>query len=212
MMFVCFYGFILFYSCKSAIIADQINNKQNTTEIKEYKCTELNISLNNPQAVVYCNKKMKINYEDFEKYQFINVDCPVYFQFDQNYSYPLDYKLSKVLPSLKLTTRKDIFFSYYEDMNSLTPFIKILPYENVEFWMDINESTEIKCEWSDSVQIFDFYYSIINNTDWKLVCYSNHYMLHLNDNIEFLEVINPPENLSLILIIVLAIIVIVILI
>lgn len=195
-MLLYLFGFFLRYtSCKSTQTAQQ--------EIQKYECISLNFILEDLQAIVKCNKSsMIIPYIDFQKYQFINNNCPVIINLDQNHIYSFDYIMNSVLPSLKLSERRDILFTYYDKLKLLEPYIRIIPYENVEFWMYVNESDGDRCSWENST-IFDYYYPMIEYSDWRMSCYNNYYMFHLNNNNEIVEESEMPEDIGLIMTIVL---------
>lgn len=72
-------------------------------EVKTYECHEkLYIKLNDQYATVICSEtSIFLMYADFQKYQFINVNCSVNIELDQNGTYEFDQIMTKVLRSLK---------------------------------------------------------------------------------------------------------------
>mgnify|MGYP001083648770 CR=1 FL=1 len=174
------------------------NNQTNTSiqSLNKIHCySDLNIFLNNNSAKINCGKEFYLNYDDFSNYQFVTYNCPIYFHKNNIEDYTLKDKMEKIIQSLNLTKRKDVFlvkFLYYGNYNEILSYIYFFKYDDIELWMIFqdNDSSFYRCNETD----FEIMENAYADLKWRFACLNNKLMLHYYNNNETIEMIIVPKN------------------
>lgn len=196
--------FSIFFLTESlSILNDQTDSSISLSTHKIDCYDDLNIYLNNYSATVECGEKNDINYNDLSNYQFITYKNPIFFHKQNIDDNILKDKMGKIIQSLNLTQRKDVFlanFSNYENYNDLLSYIYFFQYDDLELWMIIKDDYENNTLYTCNEDNLNELEMIYSDSKWRLVCLKNEVMLHYNNNNETIEMILVPRNLTYIIV------------